>query len=107
VTTSFSAIVGLGLSAFTLIVVMTCAALAAGHVLGGPDPNDRTTLALACATRFPALGLLIASLNFPNAKPLPLVVAYVLTSTLTAFPYIRWRKTRQRAHHVGQSPLAA
>ena len=29
-------------------------------------------------TRFPGLGLLIASLNFPNVKPMPVVVAYLL-----------------------------
>jgi len=46
------AIVGIGLPSFALIVAVTCAALAIGHVLGGPDPSDRTTLALASATRF-------------------------------------------------------
>lgn len=71
VAVNFFAIVGIGLPALMLMVVMTLAALAIGHVLGGSSPNDRTTLALACATRSPALGLLVASLTFPNAKPLP------------------------------------
>ena len=92
VATNFAAIVGIGLPSLGLIVLMTCAALAAGHVLGGPDPGNRTTLAIACATRFPGLALLVASLNFPNAKPLPIVVAYVLISSLTVIPYMRWRK---------------
>jgi len=92
VATNFAAIIGIGLPALALIVLMTCAALAAGHVLGGPDPGNRTTLAIACATRFPGLALLVASLNFPNAKPLPIVVAYVLISSLTVIPYMRWRK---------------
>ena len=107
VATNFSVIVGIGLPAFLLIVVMTFAALAVGHVLGGPDPNDRTTLALACATRFPALGLLIASLNFPNAKPLPIVVAYLLAANLAVIPYMRWRKTQRGAQNVGQAKVAA
>jgi len=92
---NFSAIVGIGLTAFVLIGVMTVAALAVGHVLGGPDPNDRTTLALACASRFPAIGVLVASLNFPNAKPMPLVAAYAIASTLAVIPYMRWRRARR------------
>ena len=92
VATNFVAIMGVGLSGLAIIALMTCAALAVGHVLGGPAPTDRTTLAVACATRFPGLGLLIASLNFPNAKPLPIVVAYLLISTLAVIPYLRWRK---------------
>lgn len=107
VVTNFSVIVGIGLPAFLLIVAITLAALAVGHVLGGPDPNHRTTLALSCATRFPALGLLIASLNFPNAKPMPIVVAYLLISNLAAIPYMRWRKTQRGAQNVGQASVAA
>jgi hypothetical protein len=95
--TTFSAVVSAGRSAFLLIIATTFRGLALGHFLGGPDPNDRTTLALACATRFPALALLIASLNFPNAKPMPVVVTYLLTSNLAALPYVRWRKGRQGA----------
>ena len=107
VATNFFAVMSMGLPAFLLIVVMTFAALAVGHALGGPEPNDRTTLALACAARFPALGLLIASLNFPNAKPLPIVVAYLLASNLTVFLYIRWRKTQSEGQNVGQANIAA
>jgi bile acid:Na+ symporter, BASS family len=92
VATNIPAIVGIGLEAAVLIAVMSLAALTVGHVLGGPDPHDRTTLALACTTRFPALGLLIASLNFPNAKPLPIVVSYLLIAAVTVMPYMRWRK---------------
>jgi BASS family bile acid:Na+ symporter len=92
VVTSATAMVGIGLPAVALIVAVTVAALGVGHALGGPDPDNRTTLAVACATRFPALALLIASLNFPNAKPLPIVVSYLLISALTVIPYMRWRK---------------
>ena len=71
---------------------MVGASLAVGHALGGPDGTDRTTLAIACATRFPGLGLLIASQNFPGAKPMPVLVTYLLVSNLTALPYQLWRK---------------
>lgn len=94
--TNYSAILGaVNLSGFALIVVMTFAALGIGHVLGGPEPNDRTTLAIACASRLPALVMLIASLNYPDAKPLPVVAAYLLLSNLAVIPYLRWRRPRR------------
>ena len=91
--TNVVAMMSIGLSGLAFVVLATCAALAAGHALGGPDARDRTTLAIACAARFPGLGLLIASLNFPKARPLPIVVAYLLISSVAVIPYMRWRKT--------------
>ena len=32
-------------------LVVLLLAVAIGHVLGGPHPDDRTALAIACATR--------------------------------------------------------
>jgi bile acid:Na+ symporter, BASS family len=101
--TNLSAILVVGPSGFTMIVVMTFAALAIGHALGGPDPNDRTALAIACASRFPALVMLIASLNFPGAKPLPVVAAYLVFSNLAAIPYMRWRAAERKARVAAQS----
>ncbi len=101
--TNLSAIFVVGPSGFAIIVVMTFAALAIGHALGGPDPNDRTALAIACASRFPALVMLIASLNFPNAKPLPVVAAYLVFSNLAAIPYMRWRAAERKAQVAAQS----
>ena len=101
--TNLSAILVVGPSGFAMIVVMTFAALAIGHALGGPDPNDRTALAIACASRFPALVMLIASLNFPGAKPLPVVAAYLVFSNLAAIPYMRWRAAERKARVAAQS----
>jgi BASS family bile acid:Na+ symporter len=101
--TNLSAILGVGASGIAIIVAMTCAALAIGHVLGGPDANDRSALAVACASRFPALVLLIASLNFPHARPLPVVAAYLLFSNLAMIHYILWRKSRSGAQAAAKS----
>jgi len=97
VVVNFSPVLGMGFSAFALIVAITLAELAVGHFLGGPDPNDRTALAMICSARFPALVLLIATLNFPGAKPLPFVVTYLLVSNLATIPYVRWRKASSEA----------
>lgn len=93
VAAKFRAILAVGLPGLAIIVLMTLAALAIGHVLGGPDPDERTTLAITCASRFPGLALLVASANFPNANALPVVVAYVLISSAAVFPYTRRRKS--------------
>lgn len=93
VAAKFTAILAVGLAGLALIVLMTLAALAIGHLLGGPDADERTTLALTCASRFPGLALLVASVNFPKADALPVVVAYVLISSAAVFPYVRRRRS--------------
>jgi BASS family bile acid:Na+ symporter len=72
--------------------------IAIGHFLGGPDPEDRTMLAVATASRHPAVALAIAHTNFPLQKlTMPIVVVYVILSAIVAVPYIAWAK-RQQAH---------
>ena len=39
-----------------------------GHVLGGPEPDNRPVLALATASRHPAVAMAIAHANFPEQK---------------------------------------
>lgn len=104
---NISAVGALGVQGLLIIVLLTIGALTVGHAMGGPDSNDRTSLAFACATRLPALAMLIASRNFPNAKPLPVVAAYLLVSNLTALPYLFWRKKRGGDRSKEQPPIAA
>ena len=90
-----SAILELPGAALLAMVLSPAIALAVGHLLGGPDPRDRTVLAIANAGRFPALAMLIAAAGFPQVRALPAVIAYLLISTLVALPYVLWRR---RAH---------
>jgi BASS family bile acid:Na+ symporter len=48
------------------IAAFVLVGLAAGHLLGGPDPEDRTVQALSTASRHPGIALAIASANFPE-----------------------------------------
>jgi bile acid:Na+ symporter, BASS family len=74
-------------AAFALFAL---AALAAGHALGGPDPGNRTSLAVATASRHIGLALLVAaSVKGPHA--LARVTAYLLGSAIVSVPYLRWR----------------
>jgi len=76
------------------VVLFALVGLAVGHLLGGPDPTDRSVLALATSSRHPGLAVAIASLNFPDRKgPVLLVVLFHLISgMIVAIPYIQWRK---------------
>jgi BASS family bile acid:Na+ symporter len=76
----------MSLIAFSLI------GLAVGHMLGGPDANDRTVLALATATRHPGLAIAIAKVNFPEEKAvMAVVMCHLIVGGIVALPYINWR----------------
>ncbi|MCG6928299.1 MAG: hypothetical protein LJF30_23690 [Acidobacteria bacterium] len=82
----------LGWPSFLAFAGFAAAAILGGHLLGGPDPEDRTSLAVACATRHIGLALLVAaSAKSPNA--LSLVAGYLVASAVVSIPYIRWRMT--------------
>ncbi|HKQ45529.1 MAG TPA: hypothetical protein VJS47_09060 [Rhizomicrobium sp.] len=67
--------------------------LAVGHFLGGPDPEDRAVLAIATASRHPAVALAIAASNFPSEKlVVPAVLMYLLVNGLVSLLYMSWRK---------------
>jgi len=67
--------------------------LVVGHLLGGPDPNNRTILALATATRHPGVALVIAAGNFPGQKlVLPALLLYLIVCSLASAPYVMWRR---------------
>src|SRR5262249_10955455 len=61
-----SMMVLIGNGPLVAIVAFILVGVAAGYLLGGPDPANRTTLALATASRHPGLAMAIASANFPG-----------------------------------------
>ena len=77
----------LAMAAFVVI------GLAAGHLLGGPAPVDRTVLAMASATRHPGVALAIAQLNYPHEPALlPAALMFLLTNMVLSAPYVAWRR---------------
>jgi len=95
--TSWHAIVSLiGNGTLLAIVVFVVAGLAIGHLLGGPDSDDRTVLALSTACRHPGVALAITSANFPEQKLVPAaVLLYLLVSAIVTIPYLnRLRRSR-------------
>jgi bile acid:Na+ symporter, BASS family len=80
------------------IVAFIVVGLALGHLLGGPEPEDRTVLALATATRHPGVALVIAAGIFPDEKLVaPALLLYLLVGAIASAPYVMWRKRR----HLG------
>ena len=87
----------IGNGSILVMVVFALVGLAAGHVLGGPDPEDRIVLALSTATRHPGIAIALAQVNFPDQKlAAAAVLLYLLVSAVVAVPYLKWTK-RPRA----------
>ncbi len=86
-----------GLIDFRTILTMAVfvgVGLAVGHVLGGPQAEEATVLALSTASRHPAIALAIAKVNFPNEPYLgATILLYILVLTAISVPYVlRWRQ---------------
>jgi len=74
-------------------VAFVAVAVVAGHLLGGPEPEDRTVLAFATASRHPGVAIGIVGANFADAKlGAASVVLYLLVSMVATIPYTFWRK---------------
>jgi BASS family bile acid:Na+ symporter len=87
------------------IVAFTGVGLALGHMLGGPDSDHQTVLALATATRHPGVALTIAAANFPDETLMaPALMLYLLVSAIVSAPYVRWRQNLKKGLPPRLSP---
>ncbi len=72
------------------MLTLSLIAIGAGHLLGGPDPSDRSILAIATAMRHPGVAIAVATANVPEERQLTaaillyMVVAVVVTSVYVA-----------------------
>jgi BASS family bile acid:Na+ symporter len=80
-----------------VLVCLMIVALVIGQALGGPADDDRTALAIACATRHVGIAVLVAS-TFPGVRTLTIVAAYAIASLLVSLPYLAWRRRTSAAH---------
>jgi BASS family bile acid:Na+ symporter len=67
-------------------------ALAAGHLLGGPDRQDRAALAVTSATRHPGIALMIAKANTEDPRVSAAIIGFMIVGLLVAVPYQLWIK---------------
>ena len=83
----------IGNGTLLVLIAFVVVGLTIGHLLGGPDPDERVVLALCTACRHPALALAIASANFPDEKRLVgAIVLYLLLNIVVSLPYIAWQR---------------
>lgn len=73
-------------------VATTIAALAAGHLLGGPQRETRAGVAIISAARNPGLALLVATLNQAEPRVIATILAYLVVSILLVTAYVAWRR---------------
>ncbi len=80
---------------FTLIacVILAAAALAAGHLLGGPSEGNRAALATAASLRHPGVAMAMAASagTSDSQQVTATVLIYLIIATLLGMAYGRWR----------------
>lgn len=76
---------------FVAMTGLLLIALVIGHMLGGPDPHERTALAITCSTRHVGLAVLVAA-SMPGPYAVLLITAYLLCSLIVTVPYLMWRR---------------
>jgi BASS family bile acid:Na+ symporter len=79
------------------MAVVVIIALAGGHLLGGPDREDRGTLAIASAVRHPGIAMMLANANFADKRVTAAVLLFMLVGLVVGVPYKRWIKGAAKA----------
>jgi len=81
----------IGNGTIVTLAVFVAICLAIGHLLGGPDLDEKRTLALATASHHPGVALAVAHASFPGQKlAMSAVVLYLLVSAFIVVPYQKW-----------------
>jgi BASS family bile acid:Na+ symporter len=72
------------------ILVFVAIGLAVGHLLGGPNSEDRTVLALATASRHPAVAMAVAHDTGDLLPVLGVVLICLIAGSVLGAAYIKW-----------------
>lgn len=91
------------LRSYIAIIIITVGALVAGHLMLPDQPAGQSTLALESATRNTDLTLLIASSFAPLENALPVLIPYVVVSSIICQIY-SWARGRKRDLTSRQEP---
>jgi BASS family bile acid:Na+ symporter len=100
---NFRAVLDLGAWSLGALALWTFVGLVVGHLMAGPDPINRPSLAMANALRHVGVPAVIATTSFENANPLPLILAYNLAYTFVPMLYSNWWKKRAAAKSSANS----
>ncbi|WP_311027996.1 bile acid:sodium symporter family protein [Mesorhizobium koreense] len=90
-----------GNGTLVVLALFTLVGVVVGHLLGGPDPDNRTVLALATSTRHPGIALAVATLDGQAVKGvLAVILWHAIVSSVVSVPYVR-RHIRSHAATPG------
>jgi BASS family bile acid:Na+ symporter len=73
------------------IAAFALGGLGIGHLLGGPDPRQRTVLSLSTAMRHPGVAMAMLQVNEDRHVLLAAVLLVLLVSVAVVQPYVHWR----------------
>lgn len=76
------------------------ACVAAGHLLGGPEPEGRLTIAIANSTRNAGLALAIGTANFDDPGILGAIATYALISAVVGSVYSKKYQKRMTSQEA-------
>jgi BASS family bile acid:Na+ symporter len=79
------------------MALVVAVALAGGHLLGGPDLNDRGALALVACARHPGIALTIAKAADADKRVGAAILLFLLVGVIVSLPYQMWLKRRVAA----------
>jgi BASS family bile acid:Na+ symporter len=65
-----------------------------GHLMGAPGVEHEGVLALATASRHPAIALSLANANYPGEHFGGTILLYLVVNAILCIPYIKWQKSR-------------
>ena len=80
----------IGDGSLAVIILTVVAGIAAGHLLGGPEPERRAALAQAAATRHPGIAAMVANRHFDDKRVLLAIILFLLTSIVVSAIYAKW-----------------
>jgi len=84
-----------GQHALLATAALAALAMAAGHLLGGPDADERATLAIASAMRHPGVALaLVARHAVDESRGIAVVLLYLIVGTVLTTLYGLWCSRR-------------
>lgn len=78
--------------------------LVIGHLVGGPNEEDRTALAVACATRHIGIAVVVAT-AMPGVRTAVVISVYIAISVVVTLPYMRWRRKMAKPAAPEGAPL--
>jgi len=89
----------------TLLAIMVTVAvgIAAGSLLGRPNPANSNALAMAAGTRHPGIAALIVHANFNEPRVMLTVLLFLLTGIIMTVAYLLWQARRTRDDQSGVS----